>query len=339
MATINGRVRVAAGLGAALLGSCVLTSCVAAEPGDSGGTGGAATGGAPAVGGSSGMTSGGTGVTGGVSTGGSPSGGGTSGAAAGGSAGAGGSGLSAGAGGAGFGGAGGASGAGMGTGGSSGAAMGGSGGASGAGGASGGGSGGGGGGGGKAPADPSAGCGKSNPQVGSSGSPLMVSGHQYYVKLPGMYDAMKPYPVLFMFNPTGNPINWAEQNAGFESNGARDAWIRVYPHPANSSSGWGSGDVAFFQPLYDSITSNFCVDRKRVFAAGESSGGDFSSILGCEHADKVRAIGPCATKPVNQYPLDPARRDCSGQVASYVIHGRMDNVVGPENGPATRDFY
>jgi poly(3-hydroxybutyrate) depolymerase len=196
-----------------------------------------------------------------------------------------------------------------------------------------------GGGGGKAPADPSMGCGKSNPQTGSSGSPLMVSGHQYYVKLPGSYDASKPYPVLFMFNPTGNPINWAEQNAGFESNGAKDAWIRVYPHPANSSSGWGSGDVSFFAPLYDSITSSFCVDRARVFAAGESSGGDFSSILGCEHADKVRAIGPCATKPVNNYPLDPARRDCTGQVAAYVIHGRMDNVVGPENGPLTRDFY
>ena len=47
----------------------------------------------------------------------------------------------------------------------------------------------GGGGGGKAPADPSSGCGKANPQLGSSGSPLMVSGHQYYVKLPGTYDA------------------------------------------------------------------------------------------------------------------------------------------------------
>jgi poly(3-hydroxybutyrate) depolymerase len=206
-------------------------------------------------------------------------------------------------------------------------------------GGAGGGASGAGGGGGKAPADPSAGCGKSSPQTGSSGSPLTVSGHQYYVKLPTGYDANKPYPTLFMFNPTGNPISWAEQNAGFESNGAKDAWIRVYPHPANSSSGWGSGDVSFFAPLYTAITSAFCVDQERVFAAGESSGGDFSSILGCEHADKVRAIGPCATKPVNSYPLDTARRTCTGQVAAVIIHGQNDNVVGPENGPLTRDFY
>ncbi|HEY0465174.1 MAG TPA: hypothetical protein VGC79_13230, partial [Polyangiaceae bacterium] len=59
--------------------------------------------------------------------------------------------------------------------------------------------------GGKPAPDPSAGCGKASPQVGSSGSPLTVSGHQYYVKLPTNYDASKPNPVLMMFNPTGNP--------------------------------------------------------------------------------------------------------------------------------------
>jgi poly(3-hydroxybutyrate) depolymerase len=191
----------------------------------------------------------------------------------------------------------------------------------------------------KAAPNPSAGCGKANPQTGSSGSPLNVSNHQYYVKLPANYDASKAYPTIFVFNPTNNPINWAEQNAGFESNNAKSAWIRVYPHPQNSSAGWGAGDVAFFQPLYDQIVGNFCVDKARMFATGESSGGDFSSILGCEHADKLRAVGPCATKPVGQYPLDAATRKCTGQVTAVVIHGKSDSVVGPENGPKTKDFY
>jgi poly(3-hydroxybutyrate) depolymerase len=208
-----------------------------------------------------------------------------------------------------------------------------------AGGASAGGASGSGGNGGKAAPDPSAGCGKASPQTGSSGSPLNVSNHQYYVKLPAAYDENKPYPVIFMFNPTGNPLNWAEQNAGFESNGAKDGAIRVYPGPLSMSSGWVSGDVGFFMPLYDQITANFCVDKARAFAAGESSGGDFSSILGCEHADVLRAVAPCATKNVNDYPLDVSRRDCAGQVTSVVIHGLNDNVVGPENGPRTRDFY
>jgi len=193
--------------------------------------------------------------------------------------------------------------------------------------------------GGKAAVEPSMGCGKASPQTGSSGSPLNVSSHQYYVKLPTGYDANKPYPVVFMFNPTGNPISWAEQNAGFEKNGAKDGAIRVYPHPANSSNGWGSGDVAFFEPLYEKIVGDYCVDQARMFAGGESSGGDFVSILGCEHADKLRAVAPCATKNVNGYPLDATTRQCTGQVTATVIHGKNDNVVGPENGPKTRDFY
>jgi len=191
----------------------------------------------------------------------------------------------------------------------------------------------------KAPVQASSGCGKTNPQTGSGSSPLMVSNHMYYVKLPTAYDGMKPFPVIFMFNPTNNPITWAEQNAGFEQNGAKTGAIRVYPHPQNSSAGWGAGDVSFFQPLYDQITSNFCVDKARVFATGESSGGDFSSILGCEHANKLRSAAPCSTKDVPQYPLDATKRKCTGEVTAVVMQGKNDNVVGPENGPKTRDFY
>jgi len=167
----------------------------------------------------------------------------------------------------------------------------------------------------------------------------MVSNHMYYVKLPTAYDGSKPFPVIFMFNPTNNPITWAEQSAGFEQNGAKTGAIRVYPHPQNPSAGWGAGDVAFFQPLYDQITTNFCVDKARVFATGESSGGDFSSILGCEHANKLRSAAPCSTKDVPQYPLDATKRKCTGEVAAIVMQGKNDNVVGPANGPKTRDFY
>jgi polyhydroxybutyrate depolymerase len=189
------------------------------------------------------------------------------------------------------------------------------------------------------PPKPSAGCNKDPGAVGSAGSPLTVSGHKYYVKLPTAYDSKKPYPVLFVFHPTNNPIDWAEKSAGFEQNGAKDAAIRVYPAAANNSSGWVASDVSFFAPLFEKVTGDYCVDQARAFATGESSGGDFSSILGCEHADKLRAVAPCATKNVPQYPLNAETRKCTGQVAAIVIHGKNDNVVGPENGPKTRDFY
>jgi polyhydroxybutyrate depolymerase len=345
--------------GVSLLLACALTACAVDEPTDNGGasgggtspqagssgnaSGGKAAAGSAGTNATAGNTAAGGAGTGGINAGGSAGkaiGGSSSGGSAGSAAGNAGGGTGGQAGG-GQGGALGGAGAG-GTGGSSlagdggmsgGGAAGSSGGSGGAGGAGGTGAGG------KAPVDPSAGCGKANPQTGSSNSPLNVSNHQYYVKLPAGYDASEPYPVIFMFNPTGNPLNWAEQNAGFESNGAKDGAIRVYPGPLSMSSGWGANDVSFFRPLYDTIIGNLCVDKARVFAAGESSGGDFSSILGCEHADVLRAVGPCATKDVQGYPLDATRRECTGQVTSVVIHGKMDNVVGTENGPKTRDFY
>jgi polyhydroxybutyrate depolymerase len=313
----------------AFIGSGALVGCAPPETTSSStgggggsspvGTGGAsATGGAAASGGAPG-SGGGVSATGGAATG--TGGAGSGGSASGGAPGTGGLvGTGGGVGGVGGGGRGGAGGtAGRGVGGSA--------------------SGGAGGAGGKEPPDPSAGCGKANPPVGSSGSPLTVSSHQYYVKLPTSYDASKAYPALFVFNPTNNPLNWAEQNAGFESNDAKAGAIRVYPGPANMAAGWGAGDVSFFRPLYNQIVANYCVDRARVFATGESSGGDFSSILGCEHAEVLRAVAPCATKVVSAYPLTVSRRTCTGQVAAVVIHGKNDNVVGPENGPATRDFY
>lgn len=189
-------------------------------------------------------------------------------------------------------------------------------------------------------AQPSAGCGKADPRPGTSSDPLTVAGHEYYVKLPTDYDADKPYPVLMMFNPTGNPISWAESYAGFEVTGPQEAWIRVYPTMADNASGWGASDVAFFEPFYEQLVADFCVDQARVFAAGESSGGDFVSILGCEYGDKLRATAPCATKPVAAYPLDlPTQRQCKGEVTAVVIHGKDDSVVSPANGPRTRDFY
>ncbi|HET7545408.1 MAG TPA: hypothetical protein VFK05_36325 [Polyangiaceae bacterium] len=194
--------------------------------------------------------------------------------------------------------------------------------------------------GGKVAPNPSTGCGKANPQTGSSGSPLTVSGHQYYVKLPSNYDASKPYPVMMMFNPTGNPISWAESNAGFEMTGPKEAWIRAYPTMANNSSGWQPSDVSFFEPFYNQILSSYCVDKARVFAGGESSGGDFVSILGCEYGDKIRATAPCSTKDVSGYSLAvPTKRQCKGEVTAVVIHGKNDSVVTPVNGPKTRDFY
>lgn len=191
--------------------------------------------------------------------------------------------------------------------------------------------------GGAAPAEPSAGCGKAPGPTGSSGSPLTVAGHQYYIVLPTGYDNATPYRLLFAFHPSGNPISWAEQNTGFKQTDAARMAILVYPKSAGN--GWEKVDIDMFDPLYTQLVNNFCVDQARVFAAGHSSGGDYASILGCEKADKVRAVGPVAAKPMSGVGLNPGSRTCSGKSTAYVIHGKNDSVVGADAGIQTRDFH
>jgi polyhydroxybutyrate depolymerase len=185
-------------------------------------------------------------------------------------------------------------------------------------------------------AQPSAGCGKANPQTGSSGSPLTISGHQYYVKLPAGYDASKPYKVMIMFPPTNNPITWSEDSAGYEK-AAPDA-IRVYTLEANVSSGWQPNETSFFKPFYDDITSRYCIDKGRVFAAGESSGGEFAAFVGCEYGDLVRGVAPGAPK-MTSWKIDPAAHTCKGNPTAIVIWSEKDNVLTQPAGPAFRDFY
>lgn len=200
-------------------------------------------------------------------------------------------------------------------------------------------------GGGMDPVVPSAGCGKSNPQTGSQNSPLQA-GKYYYVKLPTNYDPNEPYRVLFFFNPTGggNDIGWAERSAGYESLSAKDTAIRVYPHESNdpsagSPNGWSPDDIDSFSPLYDAIVNNFCVDTARVFAAGESSGGEFAGYVGCVYGDKMRGVAPGAPKQQGGWNFDQRKSTCTGNPTAIVIWSERDSVLQQPAGAAFRDFY
>jgi poly(3-hydroxybutyrate) depolymerase len=161
-----------------------------------------------------------------------------------------------------------------------------------------------------------------------------VSGHQYYVKLPQGYDANTPSKVMIMFNPTNNNIDWAEGAAGYEQ-AAPDA-LRVYPMMMTKGSGWQPNETSFFQGLYDAITSNFCVDKNRIFAGGESSGGEFAAFLGCEYGDILRGVAPGAPKRTG---WNDMQHQCKGQPVAIVIWSPKDTELAQPTGPLFRDFY
>ncbi len=199
--------------------------------------------------------------------------------------------------------------------------------------------------GGSLPVVPSAGCGKPRPNLGTASSPIAITQYNhFYVKLPNNYDPNTPYKLTFVFHhsssDTNGIISWGERSSGLEQQGALSTSIMVYPRARQTSgSGWRGWDEPMFEPLYNKVTSELCVDKSRVFALGYSSGGDYTSLIGCEHGDKLTAIVPVATKDVAGFPLNVSQRNCKDKVAAIVIHGAKDSAVGAQGGPATTNFY
>lgn len=187
-------------------------------------------------------------------------------------------------------------------------------------------------------ADPSAGCGKA---PGQTANQPIGSGNYYLVQLPQNYDRNKAYPVYFDFhNTSSDGPKYSVRGDGFNSTAKSNA-IMVYPTARNVSGGWGSADFQMFEPLYNRITDQFCVNKAAVFATGYSSGGDYSGMIACEHGDKVTAIAPVNPKHVNGYDVrNPSARSCKDKVKAIIIYGNNDTVLGNNaSGRQMAEFY
>ena len=184
--------------------------------------------------------------------------------------------------------------------------------------------------------DPSAGCGSA---PGQTGNQPIGNGNSYLVQLPQNYDRNKAYPVYFDFHNTGSDgQRYSMRGDGF-SRDAKNNAIFVFPTARNPSGGWGGSDFQMFEPLYNRITSQFCVNKSAVFATGYSSGGDYSGMIACEHGDKVTGIAPVNPKPVAGYQVtNPSTRSCSGNVRAIIIYGNNDTVLNAYMGASGRDM-
>src|SRR5262245_53583527 len=108
--------------------------------------------------------------------------------------------------------------------------------------------------------------------------------------------------------------------------------IVVTPECVGGASAWSeSRDLPMFDALLAKLQAQYCVDNQRVFAAGHSSGGMFTHMLGCRRGGVIRGIGPLSAGPPSGA--------CTGQVAAWMSQGNMDPTVTPDRGQAARDFW
>jgi polyhydroxybutyrate depolymerase len=154
-------------------------------------------------------------------------------------------------------------------------------------------------------------------------------------------------PLLFVFHGGGGDGGAAREGTGHEFDLLADRYGFVVIYPDGIGRSWtgcrrvqnnvasrrGIDDVAFIQAMIAQEVARHGIDRKRVFAAGHSMGGQLTYRLALEHPTEFAAIAAISSNL-------PASDNMECQPANMpmpvmVINGTAD-PVNPYNGGATR---
>jgi polyhydroxybutyrate depolymerase len=165
----------------------------------------------------------------------------------------------------------------------------------------------------------------------------------FIVSVPSNYDATKPYPLGFAFHGRNrNHRNCQEGDcAGIQSVMGEQA-VLVYMQSLREpldreDSGWEwpterDGNLRFFDAVLERIESELCIDERRVFVSGGSSGGTFANWLGCRYGDRLLAVSAVSGGFLEG-------ETCVGAPPAILIHGIDDPHVKPERGELARASY
>jgi polyhydroxybutyrate depolymerase len=159
----------------------------------------------------------------------------------------------------------------------------------------------------------------------------MTSGgivRSYRLYMPASVQKGQRVPVVLNFHALASNGQIQEDLSGMRSIADREGFILVSPNASGTPSGWnallnadsGVDDVQFVDDLLDELLQDYCVDGRRIYATGFSSGGMITSRIGCELGSRFAAVAPVAGLYA---PADP----CVGVSPMLAIHGTNDTVV------------
>lgn len=171
----------------------------------------------------------------------------------------------------------------------------------------------------------------------------------YSLDVPAPLDSARAYPLVFVLHGDGGTGEGIRGSYGFAALAGNDA-IFVYPDAVAPAKSWNvdtpppnNPDIDLFDGLLTTLSSAYCVDAARVFAAGMSRGGFFANRLGCDRGDKLRAIAPHSG---SLYAATSAGYDNDGHVicttdgpAVIQFHGASDAAVPAKDGRYARDQW
>ena len=145
---------------------------------------------------------------------------------------------------------------------------------------------------------------------------------EWYVYKPETVDDSKPSPVVFVFHGAGGSGDEIADRSGWSDMAKKYGFLIVCPSASvpnrvrNVSdmmtnemfrAMWNTGrpqetrpaDLLFVDYLYQWLVEYYNVDKSRVYASGQSSGGMMSWACGCYRSDYFAAVAPVSAKTQN----------------------------------------
>ena len=152
------------------------------------------------------------------------------------------------------------------------------------------------------------------------------------------------------YDPTAGTMLVLAYHGFFETGALQEVQSRMDPssdahgyivgYPDGIADSWNAGqccgdawtnsvdDVQFTRDLLAALENDYCIDPKRVFAAGFSNGGFFAHRLGCEMSDVFGAIAPVA----GVLGVDPSTCTPKRPIPVLDFHGTADPIVPYDGG-------
>jgi polyhydroxybutyrate depolymerase len=203
------------------------------------------------------------------------------------------------------------------------------------------------------PGDPTPGCGTAVSKTGALGSQSITVGgvkRTYELFLPDTYDSKTSLALVLAFHGDGGSGKNIRLGFGTGIEQAA-AGAAVFAYPDGRNETWQlddpaglAADVAFVDAIVAELEAKYCVDAKRVFLTGFSSGAYFVNQAACRTKSALRGIVTCSGG--GPFGVQDSEFDGNGDlvcpappVAALQIQGAADGTVSPDEGHKARDYW
>jgi polyhydroxybutyrate depolymerase len=155
---------------------------------------------------------------------------------------------------------------------------------------------------------------------------------RYFVHVPDGYDTTKPVPLVVDLHGMTSTAREQTELSGWREKSDAVGFIVAYPEGLDGS--WNGGELCCGRSMLDDIDDegfiravvrrlqdDACVDAKRIYATGLSSGGAMAHLLACRAADIFAATAPVSMGN-GTTPCEPSR-----PISVVMTRGTLDLVA------------